>query len=91
MSEIKSNTSVACYIFDESTNKYDPFDVKALFLKSTYVDLVTDRNTIKKDNPYDKAPSQLGRKVPTPTLDLKCNNELSDCLSKFSLTPISKS
>ena len=35
--------------------EYDPIDVKALFLKSTYVDLVTDRNTIKKDNPYDKS------------------------------------
>lgn len=55
--------------FDESNNKYDTFDIKALILKSTLVDPIMDRTTIKKHNLFGKAPSQLGGKISTPTLD----------------------
>ena len=65
MFEIEYNTSVACKIFDESSNRYGTFDIKAHILKATPVDLIIGRDSIKKFNLFSNVPSQLGIKVLT--------------------------
>ena len=45
--------------FDESSNRYDTFDIKAHILKATPVDLIIGRDSIKKFNLFSKVPSQL--------------------------------
>ena len=78
--------------FSEIGNKFDTFDIKALILKSTPVDLIIGRFTIKKYNILDTVPSQLGDKLLIPSVDptLKCNKIQCDCLSDSPLTPILK-
>ena len=65
---LKANTILLLRVtfFDESTNRYDTFDIKAHILKATPVDLIIGRDSIKKFNLFNKVPSQLGVKLPTP-------------------------
>ena len=46
----KSNTILLLHVtfFDESSNRYDTFDIKAHILKTTPVDLIIGRDSIKK-------------------------------------------
>ena len=61
-------------LFDESSNRYDNFDIKAHILKANPVDLIIGRDSIKKFNLFSKVPSQLGVKLPisTPIQHAKC-------------------
>ena len=78
--------------FDESSNRYDTFDIKAHILKATPVDLIIGRDSIKKFNLFSKAPSQLGVKLPisTPIQHAKCTTGPCDCPSEVPLTPVAK-
>ena len=66
---LKSNTIrlLRDTFFDEISMKL--FYIKALILKSTPVDLIISRNTIKKFNLFDRVPSQLKGKLLILTLD----------------------
>ena len=89
---LKSNTilPLRVKIFDESSNKYNTFDIGAHILKSASVDLIIGRDTTKKYNLFDKVPSQLGGKLLTSKLSLpsKCITGLCDCPSDVPLTPV---
>ena len=56
---LKSNTILLLRVtfFDEGSNKYDTFDIKAHILKATPVDLIIGRDSIKKFNFFTKVPS----------------------------------
>ena len=64
---LKSNTILLLRVrfFDESSNRYGTFDIKAHILKATPVDLIIGRDSIKKSNIFSNVPSQLGIKVLT--------------------------
>ena len=53
---LKSNTILLLCVtfFDESSNRYDTFDIKAHILKATPVDLIIGRDSIKKINFFQK-------------------------------------
>ena len=78
--------------FDESSNRYDTFDIKAHILKATPVDLIIGRDSIKKLNLFSKVPSQLGVKLPisTPIQHAKCRTGPCDCPSEIPLTLVAK-
>ena len=84
---LKSNTKLLLRVtfFDESSNRYDNFDIKAHILKATPVDLIIGRDSIKKFNLFSKVPSQLGVQLPTPkpSQPSKCSTGLCDCPSKL--------
>ena len=91
---LKSNTTLLLRVtfFDESSNRYDTFDIKAHILKATPVDLIIGRNAIKKFNLFSKVPSQLEVKLPTPkpSQPSKCTTGPCDCPSEVPLTPVAK-
>ena len=76
----------------ENSNRYDTFDMKAHILKSTLVDLIISRDSIKKFNLFSKVPSQLGVKLPTPkpSQHAKCSTGPCDCQSGVPLTPVAQ-
>ena len=77
---------------DESSNKYDTFDIKVHILKYTPVDLIIGRDAMKKFNLFTKVPSQLGGKLLAhkPSLPSKCMTGLCDCPPNVLLTPVAK-
>ena len=79
-------------LFDESSNRYDNFDIKAHILKATPVDLIIGRDSIKKFNLFTKVPSQRGVKLPisTPIQHAKCRTRPCDCPSEVPLTLLAK-
>ena len=91
---MKSNTILLLRVtfFDESSNRYDTFDIKAHILKATPVDLIIGRDSIKKFNLFSKVPSQLGLKLPTrkPSQPCKCRTGPCDCPSEVPLTLVAK-
>ena len=91
---LKSNTILLLRVtfFDESSNRYDTFDIKAHILKATPVDLIIGRDSIKKFNLFSKVPSQLGVKLPisTPIQHAKCRTGPCDCPSEVPLTLVAK-
>ena len=91
---LKANTILLLRVtfFDESTNRYDTFDIKAHILKATPVDLIIGRDSIKKFNLFNKVPSQLGVKLPTPkpSQPSKCTTGPCDCPSEVPLTSVAK-
>ena len=91
---LKSNTILLLRVTfcDESSNRYDTFDIKAHILKATPVDLIIGRNSIKKFNLFSIVPSQLGVKLPisTPIQPAKCTTGPCDCPSEVPLTLVTK-
>ena len=53
---MKSNTILLLRVtfFDESSNRYDTFDIKAHILKATPVDLIIGRDSIKSSIFFQK-------------------------------------
>ena len=66
---LKSNTILLLRVtfFDESSNRYDTFDIRVHILKATPVNLIIGGDSIKKFNLFSKDPSQLGIKSPLLT------------------------
>ena len=91
---LKSNTILLLRVrfHDESSNRYDTFDIKAHILKATPVDLIMESDSIKKFNLFRKVPSQLGVKLPTPkpSQPSKRTTGPRDCSSEVPLTPMAK-
>ena len=91
---LKSNTILLLRLtfFDERSNRYDTFDIKAHILKATPVDLIIGRDSIKKFNLYSNVPSQLGVKLPTPkpSQPSKSTTGLCDCPTEVPLTLVAK-
>ena len=89
-----SNTMLLLRVtfFDENSNRYNTFVIKAHILKATPVDLIIERNSIKKFNLFFKVPSQLGVKlpIPKPSQPAKCTTGPCDCPSEVPLTPVAK-
>ena len=80
----------------ENSNRYDTFDMKAHILKSTLVDLIISRDSIKKFNLFTKVPSQVGVQLlaqllaPNPSLPSKCITARCDRPSEVPLAPVAK-
>ena len=91
---MKSNTILLLRVrfFDESSNRYDTFDIKAHILKATPLDLIIGRDTIKKFSLFSKVPSQRGVRLPTPkpSQPSKCTTGPCDCPSEVPLTLVAK-
>ena len=91
---LKSNTILLLRVtfFDESSNRYDTFDIRVHILKATPVTLIIGGDSIKKFNFFSKDPSQLGIKLPTPnpSQPSQCTTGPCDCPSDVPLTPVAK-
>ena len=61
---VKINTTLLLRVtfFNEIVNKNTSFDIEAMILKNTPIDLIIGRNKIKKHKLFDQIPIQFRRK-----------------------------
>ena len=87
---MKSNTILLLRVtfFDESSNRYDTFDIKAHVLKATPVDLIIGRDSMKKFNLFQKFLVKLP--IPKPSQTSKCRTGPCDCPLEVPLTLVEK-
>ena len=71
--------------FNELLTKYDTFDIAAIILKETPIDIMIGRNTVRRYQLFDKIPSQL-KSNDVIQLDRKVGDGTTQCLSQPSLT-----
>ena len=85
--EVNTILLLCVSFFNEIKNKYDTFETEAIILRETPFDFIIGRETIKRYNPFDRIPSQLGSRIlnSVGTKKLELVERPCDCLLKGTL------